>query len=36
VDELARTNSITPIEMFIRLIRESDAANTEPASSASP
>jgi N-acyl-D-amino-acid deacylase len=30
IDDLARTNSITSVEMFIRLIRESDAANTEP------
>jgi N-acyl-D-amino-acid deacylase len=30
IDDLARSNNITPVEMFIRLIRESDAANTEP------
>ena len=30
IDDLARTNSITPVEMFIRLVRESDAANIEP------
>ena len=30
LDELAHSNNITPVEMFIRLIRESDAANTEP------
>jgi N-acyl-D-amino-acid deacylase len=30
IDELARSNKITPVEMFIRLIRESDTANTEP------
>jgi N-acyl-D-amino-acid deacylase len=30
IDDLARTNSITPVEMFIRLIRESDVANIEP------
>jgi N-acyl-D-amino-acid deacylase len=30
IDELARSNNITPVDMFIRLIRESDAANTEP------
>ena len=30
IDDLARTNSITPVEMFIRLVRESDAANVEP------
>jgi N-acyl-D-amino-acid deacylase len=30
IDDLARTNNITPVEMFIRVIRESDAANTEP------
>jgi N-acyl-D-amino-acid deacylase len=29
IDDLARSNSITPIEMFIRLIREGNAANTE-------
>lgn len=29
IDELARTNSISPVEMFIRLIREGNAANTE-------
>jgi N-acyl-D-amino-acid deacylase len=29
IDDVARTNSITPVEMFIRLIREGDAANTE-------
>jgi N-acyl-D-amino-acid deacylase len=29
IDDLARTNNITPVEMFIRLIREGDAANTE-------
>ena len=29
IDDLARGNSITPVEMFIRLIREGDAANTE-------
>jgi N-acyl-D-amino-acid deacylase len=30
IEDLARSNNITPVEMFIRLIRESDAANTEP------
>jgi N-acyl-D-amino-acid deacylase len=30
MDELARTNNITPVEMFIRLVHESDAANVEP------
>ena len=30
IDDLARTNSITPVEMFIRLVRESDAAKVEP------
>ena len=30
IDDLARSNKITPVEMFIRVIRESDAANTEP------
>lgn len=30
IDDLARSNNITPVEMSIRLIRESDAANTEP------
>lgn len=30
IDDLARANNITPVEMFIRVIRESDAANTEP------
>jgi N-acyl-D-amino-acid deacylase len=30
IDDLARSNNITPVEMFIRVIRESDAANTEP------
>jgi N-acyl-D-amino-acid deacylase len=30
IDDLARINSVTPVEMFIRLIRESDAANVEP------
>jgi N-acyl-D-amino-acid deacylase len=30
IEELARSNNITPVDMFIRLIRESDAANTEP------
>jgi N-acyl-D-amino-acid deacylase len=30
IDDLARTDSITPVEMFVRLIRESDAANIEP------
>ena len=30
IDDLAHSNNITPVEMFIRLIRESDAANTEP------
>jgi N-acyl-D-amino-acid deacylase len=30
IDGLARANNITPVEMFIRVIRESDAANTEP------
>jgi N-acyl-D-amino-acid deacylase len=29
IDDLARRNNITPVEMFIRLIREGDAANTE-------
>jgi N-acyl-D-amino-acid deacylase len=29
IEELARQNSITPVEMYIRLIREGDAANTE-------
>jgi N-acyl-D-amino-acid deacylase len=30
IDDLARANNITPVEMFIRVIHESDAANTEP------
>jgi len=30
IDDLARTNNITPVEMFIRLVHESDAANAEP------
>ena len=30
IDDLARSNNITPVEMFIRLIHEGDAANTEP------
>jgi N-acyl-D-amino-acid deacylase len=30
IDDLARANNITPVEMFIRVIRESDAANIEP------
>ena len=30
IDDLARANHITPVEMFIRVIRESDAANIEP------
>jgi N-acyl-D-amino-acid deacylase len=30
IDDLARTNNIIPVEMFIRLIHESDATNTEP------
>jgi N-acyl-D-amino-acid deacylase len=30
IDELAHSNNITPVDMFIRLVRESDAANTEP------
>jgi N-acyl-D-amino-acid deacylase len=29
IDDLARINNSTPVEMFIRLIREGDAANTE-------
>jgi N-acyl-D-amino-acid deacylase len=29
IEELAKQNSITPVEMYIRLIREGDAANTE-------
>jgi N-acyl-D-amino-acid deacylase len=29
IEELARSNNITPVEMFIRLVREGDAANTE-------
>ena len=29
IDDLAKSNNITPVEMFIRLIREGDAANTE-------
>lgn len=29
IDDLARSNDISPVEMFIRLIREGDAANTE-------
>ena len=29
IDDLARSNNISPVEMFIRLIREGDAANTE-------
>ena len=29
IEELARQNSITPVEMYIRMIREGDAANTE-------
>jgi N-acyl-D-amino-acid deacylase len=29
IEEVARTNHITPVEMFIRMIREGDAANTE-------
>ena len=29
IEELARNNGITPVEMFIRMIREGDAANTE-------
>jgi N-acyl-D-amino-acid deacylase len=30
IDDLARSNNIAPVEMFIRVIRESDAANIEP------
>jgi N-acyl-D-amino-acid deacylase len=30
IEELARTNNLSPVEMFIRLIREGDAKNTEP------
>jgi N-acyl-D-amino-acid deacylase len=30
IDDLAHINGITPVEMFIRLIREGDAANVEP------
>lgn len=30
IDDLARSNNIAPVEMFIRLIREGDVANTEP------
>jgi N-acyl-D-amino-acid deacylase len=30
IDDLARINNITPVEMFIRVSRESDAANVEP------
>jgi N-acyl-D-amino-acid deacylase len=30
IDDLARINNITPVDMFIRVVRESDAANTEP------
>jgi N-acyl-D-amino-acid deacylase len=30
IDDLARANNITPVEVFIRVIRESDAANIEP------
>jgi len=29
IEELAKQNSITPVEMYIRMIREGDAANTE-------
>ena len=29
IEELARANRITPVEMFIRMIREGDAAKTE-------
>ena len=29
IEDLARANNITPVDMFIRLIREGDAANTE-------
>jgi len=29
IEELARANNVSPIEMFIRLIREGDAKNTE-------
>jgi N-acyl-D-amino-acid deacylase len=29
IAELARTNGVTPVEMYIRIIREGDAANTE-------
>ena len=29
IDDLARSNNISSVEMFIRLIREGDAANTE-------
>ena len=29
IEELARQNSITPVEMYIRMIREGDAANIE-------
>jgi N-acyl-D-amino-acid deacylase len=29
IEELARTNNVSPVEMFIRLIRDGDAKNTE-------
>jgi N-acyl-D-amino-acid deacylase len=29
IDDLARANKLTPVEMFIRVVREGDAANTE-------
>lgn len=29
IEDLGRSNNITPVEMFIRMIREGDAANTE-------
>jgi N-acyl-D-amino-acid deacylase len=29
IEELARVNNVSPVEMFIRLIREGDAKNTE-------
>ena len=29
IEDLARTNNLSPVEMFIRLIREGDAKNTE-------
>lgn len=29
IDDLAKSNKITPVEMFVRLVREGDAGNTE-------